>query len=187
MTKNLEKGVLPQNKNEEERLFPKNVVSSKSINEETRNLGLLLNTFENRALFWEDRFLDWKSRAEVAEERVERLLRLQNEDERKLNLKLSNMEIKINSISRTKDVVPDRELSPERNTKIKVRRRWKFKDRLQEQTKPKGDSDLSVFEDEWIVLQIPKGNRSYVKVDFVDGDLTAQDTTISDLLSMRNE
>ena len=50
--------------------------------------------------------------------------------------------------------------------------------------------------DEWLVIRIPKGNRSYVKVDFVDGDTEDdkewlegpyhQRTTITDLLRMRD-
>ena len=44
------------------------------------------------------------------------------------------------------------------------------KDSLVEHTRPDWDTEFDMETDEWLVIRIPKGNRSYVKVDFVDGD-----------------
>ncbi len=75
-------------------------------------------------------------------------------------------------------------------------RRGNFKDSLVEDTCPDWDTEFDMETDEWLVIRTPKGNRSYVKVDFVDGDTEDnkewlegpyhQRTTITDLLRMRD-
>jgi hypothetical protein len=75
-------------------------------------------------------------------------------------------------------------------------KRSNFKDSLIEHTCPDWDNEFDMETDEWLVIRIPKGNRSYVKVDFVDGDTVDdkkwlegpyhQRTTITDLLRMRD-
>ncbi len=97
---------------------------------------MISNTPENREIFFGDLVRDWKVRAENAEERVEELLRSQKEHEEKLDLKISNIEKKMNNITRRNDLVFDREISSASDTGIKVRR-WDFRSRLEEQTKPR--------------------------------------------------
>jgi hypothetical protein len=75
-------------------------------------------------------------------------------------------------------------------------KRGNLKDSLVEHTCPEWDTEFDLATDEWLVIRIPKGNRSYVKVDFVDGDTEDekewlegpyhQRTTITDLLRMRD-
>ena len=77
-----------------------------------------------------------------------------------------------------------------------VPRRSNFKDSLVEHTRPDWDTEFNMETDAWLIIRIPKGNRSYVKVDFVDGDTEDvkewlegpyhQRTTITDLLRMRD-
>jgi hypothetical protein len=60
--------------------------------------GLLSESQENREIFLEDRLLDWKFRAESAEENVKILLKMREEDTRVMNEKLDRVHKKIQNI-----------------------------------------------------------------------------------------
>ncbi len=162
-------GIKSKQQIESDNLFPKTESSSERNNDATRNLGLRSDTWENRALFFENQARAWKSRSEEADKRVERLQVYQNDNEIRRNLKVNNIERKLNNISKSRDLVFHSELPTKSKEDLKVRR-WDFRSRLEEQqTKPKWASEMINLED-WIVIQIPNGNGSYMNVDFVDGD-----------------
>ena len=177
-------------------LFPEAEQSSEKNNDATRNLGLRSDTWENRALFFENQARAWKSRAEEADKRVERLQVYQNNNEIRRNLKVDNMERKLNNISKSRELVFHSEIPTKSKEDLKVRR-WDFRSKLEEQTKPKWASEMIKLEDDWIVIQIPNGNESYMNVDFVDGDTEDekewlegpfdQSTTIKDLINIRDQ
>jgi hypothetical protein len=66
--------------------------------------GLLSESQENREIFLEDRLLDWKFRAESAEENVKILLKMREEDTRVMNEKLDRVHKKIQSIGKVRDM-----------------------------------------------------------------------------------
>jgi hypothetical protein len=159
--------------------------------------GLLSESQENREIFLEDRLLDWKFRAESAEENVKILLQMREEDTRVVNEKLDRVHKKIQNIGKLRDMALVEETSPKGRNKIKVRR-WKFKDELNLRANPDWypDSD-GLSDDEWIILRVSKNDKEYVRVDFVDGDTDddkewlegpfSRDVTVSDLIKMKEK
>ena len=100
-----------------------------------------------------------------AEGNLDRLLRLWDSDKRELSLKMSDLEKKLAMSTEEKNSTSSG-VKPAKKKRTITVRRGKLKTEEQLKSNPNWDSDYSLSEDDWIVLKIPKGDRSFVRVDF---------------------
>jgi hypothetical protein len=150
---------------------------------------------ENREIHFANQMAAWRNRSEAAEEKIKILLEERAMELKSLESKMERLNRKISHLTRLK-LTPGKDETPSFEEGYAIPRRGHFKDSLVEHTRPDWDTEFDMVTDEWLVIRVPKGNRSYVKVDFVDGDTEDdkewlegpyhQRSTITDLLRMRD-
>ncbi len=161
----------------------------------SHRLGFRSDTHENRKIHLANKLADWRNRAQDAEERICILLEERAMELSRLEFKMDKLNRKISHQTRMKLTPGDDEPVVSERDQMRSKR-GNLKDSLVEHTCPEWDTEFDLATDEWLVIRIPKGNRSYVKVDSVDGDTEDEKewlegpyhprTTITDLLRMRD-